>query len=64
MQAEWTLDHFLGYLGTWSATQRYQAEQRANPVDLVRDDLAHAWGVHKLAKKVSWPLSVRIGKMQ
>lgn len=57
----WTLDHFLGYLGTWSAVERYTAEHGTDPIDLVRSDLRSAWGEGE--RPVRWPLAMRIGRV-
>lgn len=55
-----TLEHFIGYLGTWSAVQRYRMEHGTDPIDLVRRDLRSAWGDDE--REVRWPLAMRIGR--
>ena len=40
----WSLAHLLGYLRTWSATQRFVAANERDPVELVESDLERAWG--------------------
>ena len=44
MVHHWDLNQVLGYLGSWSATQRYQKRTGADPLDLIRGELATAWG--------------------
>lgn len=61
MSANWSLSQLLGYLCTWSATKRYQAAKGTNPVEMIYDELAAAWGVAP-KRGVSWPLSMRIWK--
>src|SRR6266446_4060881 len=39
MKAQWSLDHLLGYLGTWSATQRSIAATGADPLQEISDQL-------------------------
>lgn len=56
----WSLDHFIGYLGTWSAVERYKAQHGADPVELVLGDLRSAWGEGD--REVRWPLAFRIGR--
>jgi len=63
MTAEWTLAEVFGYLGTWSAVGRYRQAQRADPLDLVRDPLAAAWGDPQTARHVTWPLTLRVGAL-
>ena len=62
IEAQWTLEHLLGYLGTWSATHRFMAAQGKDPVDLIAEDLARAWGNASEPRLVSWPLTTRIGR--
>jgi SAM-dependent methyltransferase len=57
----WSLEHFTGYLGTWSAVDRYRAELGTDPIDLIRNDLRSAWGDGE--RLVRWPLAIRIGKV-
>ena len=60
IEQDLTLDAFVGYVRTWSATQRYTAARGRDPIpDLVRA-LASAWG--SAARRVRWPLSVRAGR--
>jgi len=61
MTAEWTLDHLLGYLGTWSATERYRRVRGEDPLALVADGLRAAWGDPEEARRVRWPLYLRVG---
>ncbi len=58
----WRLDDLLGYLGTWSATQRYRRARGADPIDEVRQDLAQAWGAPEVPKNVRWRLHLRVGR--
>ena len=61
MRADWTLDALLGYLDTWSATRRYLKERGSHPLDLIRPELAKAWG-GAAARQVVWPLFLRLGR--
>jgi SAM-dependent methyltransferase len=58
---KWSIEHFIGYLGTWSAVERYKAEHGTDPVDLVQNDLRSAWG--DAEREVRWPLAIRIGRL-
>jgi SAM-dependent methyltransferase len=64
MQADWTLDHLAGFLSSWSATQRYQAEHGEHPLKLLWPELEKAWGVPGQPRRVRWPLYMRIGRFQ
>jgi len=41
---EWTFEHLIGYLGTWSAVKHYEKATGRYPVDLIREELKKAWG--------------------
>lgn len=60
--ASWTLADLTGYLATWSASQRYLEVTGEDPVALVRPALAAAWGDPALARPVTWPLILRVGR--
>jgi len=52
----WKLDWLLGYLTTWSACKNYWASKGEEPLDLIRDALAEAWGPTEQERLVRWPL--------
>lgn len=60
MKIEWTIDEMLGYLRTWSASQRYLMATGSDPVALIEERLQDAWGVG--GREVSWPLNLKIGR--
>ena len=60
--AHWNLDHLLGYLRTWSSTQRFIAARGVDPLDEIADDLCSAWGQAEQERNITWPLIVRIGR--
>ncbi|HEU0053369.1 MAG TPA: class I SAM-dependent methyltransferase [Longimicrobium sp.] len=62
MEAWWTLDDAAGYLRTWSATRGYLEAHGADPVELVMNDLARAWGDGE--RLVSWPLILKVGRKE
>jgi len=62
IEVRWTLSQLLGYLGTWSATQRFLASKGSDPTDLIRHDLESAWGDRNNERLAVWPLTVRIGR--
>jgi hypothetical protein len=61
MVHSWDLDHLLGYLGTWSASQRYRRRTGEDPLDLVRDELVAAWSDSGQEREVTWPFHLRVG---
>jgi SAM-dependent methyltransferase len=61
MTAQWNLDHLIGYLGTWSATQRFIAARGRDPLEQIADELRSVWGAPRETRKVTWPLTLRVG---
>lgn len=60
MQVDWSLDHLLGYLSTWSAVKRYREERGEDPLSTISAQLSSAWG-GQASQTVHWPLSLRVG---
>lgn len=62
MEAQWTLEQFLGYFSTWSATNRFIKASGRNPLEALSFALAREWGDPDLPRPITWPLSLRIGR--
>ncbi|HET6888032.1 MAG TPA: methyltransferase domain-containing protein [Candidatus Udaeobacter sp.] len=62
MRASWNLDHLMGYLRTWSSTQRFVAAKGSDPVNQIVDELGAAWGAPEQTRNVVWPLILRVGR--
>lgn len=63
IEESWTLDRFVGYLGTWSAASAYRRETGDDPLSLVIADLRAAWGRPESRRPVKWDLTVRAGRL-
>jgi ubiquinone/menaquinone biosynthesis C-methylase UbiE len=63
MVHSWDLEHLVGYIGSWSATQRYRKQHGKDPVALILDELKSAWGDPTQKRDVIWPLDVRVGRV-
>ncbi len=59
--AEWALPQFAGYVGSWSAVERYKKATGRDPVEEFLPRLAKAWGDPELTQHIEWPLNVRAG---
>ena len=59
---EWTLAELSGYLRSWSATARYVAEHRTDPVIEFEAALEQRWGDPTARRTVRWPLVVLAGR--
>ena len=62
MEAEWNVDRMIGYLQTWSATQRFMAANQHDPLEALEKDLRSAWGDAGESRRVVWPLTVHVGR--
>jgi SAM-dependent methyltransferase len=62
-EATMRFDDLCGFMRTWSATQAWQREHGADPVEQVRDDLLRAWGDPQTERRVRWPLHGAIGRI-
>jgi SAM-dependent methyltransferase len=61
MKARWNLDHLIGYLGTWSASQLFLKAKGTDPVEQIIHNLRSAWGEPRQERSVIWPLTLRVG---
>jgi SAM-dependent methyltransferase len=58
--ADLTLPGVLGYLGTWSAVDRYRAARGDDPRVPLGAALAEAWGPPG-PRRLRWPIHLRVG---
>ncbi len=59
MRVRWSLEHYLGYMRTWSAVQAYIRKHGKDPVAAIESPLAEAWGNED--REIVWPLNVLAG---
>lgn len=58
----WDLNHFIGYLNTWSAIKHFIRENGFNPLPSFQLKLEKHWKKDEV-KQVSFPLLLRVGKV-
>lgn len=58
---QWTLEHLMGYLNTWSAVKHFIKQNGHNPTTDLKIKLEQFWKENE-EKEVSFPLLLRIGK--
>jgi SAM-dependent methyltransferase len=61
MVMHWTRDELLGYIGTWSATQRLTAAVSPAPYAELCEAVARDWPDGE-QREVSWPLAIRLAR--
>jgi SAM-dependent methyltransferase len=62
MEESWDRARLLGYLRTWSATARYVDDKGVDPVAALEERLMPVWPDAQSARKVTWPLALRVGR--
>ncbi|HEY9898319.1 MAG TPA: class I SAM-dependent methyltransferase [Pantanalinema sp.] len=62
LEVDWTFASLMGYLRSWSATQRFQELEGVDPVSLIEAELAAKWGEPDRVRRVSWPIAMRVGR--
>ena len=63
-EAHMRLSDFCQYMRTWSSSVAYERARGTNPVDVVREDLALAWGDPESKRVIRWPLHGAIGRVE
>lgn len=59
----WTLDHFIGYITSWSATQKFIKAKGFNPVTAFEQEIARHWAADEV-KKVIFPVFLKMGTVR
>jgi ubiquinone/menaquinone biosynthesis C-methylase UbiE len=62
MERNLNLAQYVGFLDSWSATQRYKEQKGHHPLEMIWDKLSAAWGNENEPRLVRWPLNFRIGR--
>lgn len=60
IELEWRLDHFIGYLRSWSAVRNYIRENGEDPVLSIEKSLENSWGDGE--RTVRFPVFLKLGK--
>lgn len=64
LRREWTLSQLGGYLRSWSAVAKFEQERGQDPVAPVLEQLGKHWGPPERTRTVTWPLAVRVGRIE
>lgn len=59
----WTLEHLIGYLNTWSAVKHFIKQNHYNPVEQLQNEMVRYWGDNEF-KSVRFPLFLRVGRIR
>jgi len=62
ISAQYSLSQLMGYLQSWSATQRYIKENGNNPLNEIQSALKPAWGAQQV-RTLRWPIYTKIARV-
>jgi ubiquinone/menaquinone biosynthesis C-methylase UbiE len=62
LQKEWTREHLMGYMRSWSAVARYQAVNGSDPVAALEKEIRLHWPDGK-SYWIEWPLFLHAGRV-
>jgi ubiquinone/menaquinone biosynthesis C-methylase UbiE len=62
MYTHWDLNEMIGFLDSWSSTQKFIRVRSYHPLDEIMGDLHQAWGDPQQKRTVVFPLYIRIGR--
>jgi len=60
IRASWSLPRLTGYLGTWSAVQKYKEAKGSDPIQLISNELTQAWGDPQQQRTIEWPMTLKL----
>lgn len=63
-RSQWNMNEFIGYINTWSASQKYIEQYGKKPSDEVITALELAWGLNSKKYDFHAPLYLRVGKLR
>lgn len=59
---QWSLEHLIGYLNTWSAVNHFIQQNGYNPIDTLQAEIEKYWSI-KETIEVKFPILLRIGRL-
>jgi SAM-dependent methyltransferase len=62
LRLNWTFDHLIGYLNTWSAVKHFIKGNGYNPVDKLQSELGPYWDQNQVME-VRFSLLLRVGQI-
>lgn len=63
IEVTWRLEDLVGYIHTWSAVKVAEKTLGSSPIECFVDQLRHDWGDPTSLRRVTFPLSVRAGRI-
>ncbi len=63
LEVPMTLEALAGYVGTWSAVQRYRQARGSDPLPALVGALGAVWGDPGSSKTTRWPMAILAGRV-
>lgn len=63
-ETDWDLQSLAGFLDSWSGTQAYLRQNQVHPLEGLWPQLRAAWGAPERTRRVTWPLYLRVGRVE
>ncbi|MEJ2363527.1 MAG: class I SAM-dependent methyltransferase [Deltaproteobacteria bacterium] len=64
MEVNWSIEHLLGYIGTWSSVLKFKEQNKADPLEDFARDLKKIWGRPEAERMIRWPINMRVGRVR
>ncbi|KMO42648.1 SAM-dependent methyltransferase [Methylobacterium variabile] len=64
IEVAWRLPDLIGYTETWSAVRAAEKAVGRGPIEAFHAELTEAWGDPDSVRRVRWPLSLRVGRVE
>ncbi len=61
INTEWSLEHFMGFLGSMSATRKWRQQKQEAPLLHIEENLIALWGGFEKTRIVVFPLVIKMG---
>ena len=61
IKTEWSLEHFMGFLGSMSATRKWRQQKQEDPLLNIEEKLIALWGGFEKTRSVVFQLVMKMG---
>jgi SAM-dependent methyltransferase len=63
LHKDWSREHLLGYLRSWSAVAKFQAANGFDPVSELAEEIGAYWQEGEM-HRIDWPLFIHVGQVE
>lgn len=62
LRKNWSLEHLIGYVSSWSAVTHYRRTTHHNPLPKLAEELQLLWGNRQNTQPIEWILTIKAGR--